>query len=276
MSRTWLLLDVSGLAYRSMHTLGDLSHEGIATGAIYGMFRAVLEMMEVYATNNLVWCFDRGYDCRLAVCPTYKANRKTDDDPEKREARRIMRQQLYRLRTDYLPAMGFRNVLSQEGFEADDVLASVCGNLPGKDRAIIVSSDHDLFQLLSPRVSMLSPSSKSIVTADSFRAEWGIGPDQWMDVLAMAGCDGDNVVGLDGIGYKTAVKFLTGNLKDSTKAFRHIVSNNGMWRHNLELVRLPFTGTKRFELVEDGVIDWDGMFHRLGMASLRGKGRIRG
>ena len=272
--RTHLLIDTSYLAYRSLYSVGDLSFEGIETGAIYGMFRAVLDLQEIHETTHVVWCFDRGYGKRLEISRSYKANRsQKDKTDEERELHQSMRRQLYRLRTDYLPAIGFKNICHQEDYEADDVIASICDNLSKGERAIIVASDSDLFQLLRENVSIWSPSKERLITVDSFRQERGIDPKLWADVKAIAGCSSDHVLGIVGVGEKTAVKFLQGNLKPTTKAFQAIVEGTCIWKDNLPLVRLPFPGIKRFRLAEDGVTEdsWDLVVKRLGMKSLFNK-----
>jgi len=272
MSQPWLLLDVSGLAYRAMHSTGDLSFEGIETGAVYGLFRSVMDLQDLFATNRVVFCFDGGYAKRLEVSRSYKQNRHKDDDVEMQEVRISMRKQLKRLRTEYLPDIGFKNVFWQKGYEADDVIASCCHYMPQGERAIIVSSDEDLWQLLvDDRVSMYSPASKKSMTAQLFRREYGIDPFLWSDVKAIAGCPGDNVIGVQGVGPKTAAKFLAGQLKSTTKKHQDIVLHTDRWNRNIKLVRLPFEGTEKFEMQDDELFDerWQKVMDSLGMKTLR-------
>lgn len=272
MNRPWLLIDVSCLAYRAFHALGDLGYGGESTAVVYGMLRAVIDLQQLHSTNRVVFCFDRGYGKRLEVDDEYKANRRTDEKSEEElEAYRDLRQQLYRLRVRHLPAAGFRNVCWQDDYEADDVIASICQQLPHGQTAVVVSTDGDLYQLLSDnRVVIWSPSKKKAITAESFRREWGIDPTLWADVKAIAGCTGDNVRGVKGVGEKTAVKFLTGTLKISSKAYGEIIRHQKLWEHNLRLVRLPFPGIGSFELIEDEVDDnrWRRLTERLGLRSL--------
>ncbi len=256
MNNPLLLIDVSSLAYRSLYSMGDLSYGGVATGAMYGMFRAVMNLQELFQTDRVAWCFDRGCGKRRELCSTYKAKRHQDEDEEKREVHRSMRQQLYRLRTDYLPGIGYRNVWCQDDYEADDVIASACDCLPRGDEAVMVSSDGDLYQLLrAGRISQWLPGKEVAMTHELFVREWGIEPTQWADVKAIAGCSSDNVIGVAGVGEKTAAKFLSGRLKPGLKAYEAIVNSNDVWRRNLPLVSLPFPGVERFEAVEDHVTE---------------------
>ena len=106
-------------------------------------------------------------------------------------------------------------------------------------RFVIVSTDQDLWQLLSgDRVTVWNPRTKKMLTEQAFRERWGIGPSQWADVKAIAGCPGDGVPGVPGVGEKTAAKFMAGRLKDTTKAYNRVVEANDLWERNLRLVRL--------------------------------------
>jgi DNA polymerase-1 len=269
-----LIIDVSAVAYTAFHTLGDLSFDGVATGVVMGLLRTIKDLQELYSTNRVAFCFDRGSDNRQAMSSVYKQNRHSDMDEEERLAYRNLSNQLFKLRTKYLPMAGFKNLFWQDGYEADDVIASVCLNLPLGELGIIVSSDADLFQLLvDNRVIMWHLKRKAPVTAELFRKSWGIDPFLWSDVKAIAGCSGDNVIGVRGVGEKTAVKFLTGMLKETSKAHQAIVLNNATYRDNLRLVRLPFAGTKKFEVMDDEVngTRWDRLCDLLGLKTLRGR-----
>lgn len=275
-SRLWLILDVSNLAYRALYTTGDLSYEGTATGVLFGLFRDIRSFQEEFATERVAFCFDGGHDVRKAIYPLYKRNRhRWEDDELARKARQELGEQLDRMRKELLPKIGYQNVFWQKGYEADDVIASLCLYSLDGDEAVVVSSDNDLWQLLEHhKITCWNPVSKKPTTAASFRREWGISPSQWADVKAIAGCSGDNVVGLRGIGEKTAAKFLSGVLKRSAKSYGTIIDGNDVWRQNLPLVMLPFEGTNRFDLVDDDVEEssWDRAMNSLGIKTL-GRGR---
>jgi len=271
MSRRWLVLDVSNLAYIAMYAFGDLSYEGAGTGAAYGIFRNLLDLTDLYSTKNVVFAFDRGHECRRKIYQGYKGDRKVRTE-EQKEAHSAVARQLYRMRTRYLPAMGFRNLFWQDDYEADDIMASVCHNLRKGDEAVVVSTDEDMYQLLAPHVIIWNPKKKKPVTEESFSEPRGIGPSQWPLVKAIAGCISDDVPGVKGVGEITAIKYITGNLKSTTKAFQSIIESNNRIERNLRLVTLPFPNTKKFELVEDEVTvkKWDAVVVDLGMKSLKG------
>jgi len=275
MSRRWLILDVSNLAYKALYAFGDLSYEGAGTGVVYGIFRDLLDLTDLYSTKNVVFAFDRGHDCRRKIYQGYKGNRKDNWTEEKAEAHNAVTRQLYRLRTRYLPAMGFRNLFWQDDYEADDVIASVCHNLRKGDEAVVVSTDEDMFQLLAPHVIIWNPKKKKPVTEESFSKPRGIGPSQWAMVKAIAGCVSDHVPGVKGVGEITAIKYIVGDLKSTTKAFQAIVESTLRIERNLKLVELPFAGTKVFKLRKDQVTakKWDAVMVDLGMRTLKGQWR---
>jgi len=264
MSRRFLLIDTSALAYRAWHTTGGLSHGGVETGVAFGVFREVLKLEAEFVIRRIVWCFDGGCECRRAVSPEYKVARPGDGADREAVAGQI--KELYRR---WLPAVGFRNLLRRRGFEADDVIAAVVGGLPPADEAVIVSGDHDLWQLLRPGVSVYAPVKGRLTTDESFRAEWGLEPRDWAKVLAIAGCPGDGVRGIDGVGEKSAAQWLAGRLDPKGKRWAAIRDGWQRIGANDRLVRLPFPGVGRFDLADDAdVVDWRPVLKELGMRSL--------
>jgi 5'-3' exonuclease len=275
---TWLVLDTKYLCYRALNTTGGLSHGDIPTGVVYGFLRDVVGFQELFCTTRVVFCFDSAHSHRAALLPTYKRGRREAEarlSPAEAAQKQQMREQIYRLQRRYLPNMGFNNVFQCEGYEADDIIASVCRHgIPAGDAAVIVGSDMDLWQLLeTDRVVCYNPHHKTILDAKKFRETWGLDPDQWPDVKALAGCATDDVPGIRGVGELTAAKYLRGELKPGSATLRKIDCPAGhrTWRQNLRLVRLPFNDTPRFELSEDNVTEegWHNVCDALGLRSLR-------
>lgn len=276
-NRIWIVVDVSALAYRGIHTMGDLSYQGVGTGAVYSVLRTTMDMMDRYGTRFVAFCFDGGRSARLKHNPEYKANRYAKDEPEDvRKARIEVRSQLDRLQTQYLPQIGFRNVFHQVGYEADDLIASVCKNRLRDTEFVVVTEDADLLQLLEEdRVSVWNPGQKRLRTEATFRRDKGISPRDWAKVKAIAGCPSDNVVGVVGVGEKRAIDFINKTLKTNTVSYKHIQAawNDGVIPNNYRLVRLPFPGTMDCQLVEDEFTQakWNRVMDSLGIKTIRGK-----
>jgi len=264
-----LLIDVSYLAYRAYYSTGNLSYDFIPTGVTYGVLRDVASLLERFSTNRIAFCFDYGKPNRKLLYPDYKANRDTGTE-EEQKARQMVRKQVKLLREDYLKQIGFKNILYQEGFEADDVIAKVIVDRPKRD-FIIVSSDQDLYQLIGKYVKVYSPKKQELITEESFRKKFGCGPGVWAQVKAMAGCSTDNIKGIPGVGEKTAIKFICGALNKG-KTFDKIILGNKTTRRNISLVTLPYPGIEPFVLLKDSVSPegWQSLVSRLGFASLAG------
>lgn len=246
---TWIILDTSYLIYRATYAMKDNADP------LYAFFATLLSLRTRFDSDLFIFCFDRGPLKRCELLPSYK-ERKPDPDHEEehKKARHIMDQ----LRREVLLDLGFENILSQKGYEADDLIASVVTQSLKPDQGVIISRDADFFQLLSPDVIIYNPHTEKITNEKVFSEHWyGLKPDQWPIVKAVAGCKSDNVLGIPGIGEKTAAQFLSGKLGRHTEKFDRIANTpKADIDFRLRLVELPYEGTKVFDLVEDEKIDW--------------------
>jgi DNA polymerase-1 len=266
MSR-FLLVDTNYLAYRAYHTTGNLSFKNVRTGVLYGVLRELCWMVGWYKPEGIAWCFDSKTSKRKRLRPEYKAGRETDDN---REDRLKVYKEIKALRREHLPALGFRNVFVQKGYEADDIIASLAARLHFADTAVIIGADKDLHQCLNPHVTMFNPMTRKEYTADDFWNQWGIHPGQWARCKSIAGCRSDNIEGIEGVGEKTAAKWLRGDLPDTAAAHKKIMKGLKRIDKNDRIVRLPMKGTKRFEWSRDRLTKkrWKRLVRRLGMNSL--------
>ena len=269
-----LLLDTNYLCHRAFHAMQGMSYGDAGTAVLYGVFRDIVAFQDTFATSRCAFAFDAGCGRRHGILPTYKSSRlaaREKESPEEVEARKSFREQVHLLQVRYLPAIGFRNVYHAPGLEADDVIASIAKNTVD-DEVVIVGSDHDLWQCIRENVWCWNPNTKQPYTQEMFRAEWGLEPRRWATVKALAGCGTDDVPGVHGIGEKTAAKWLRGELKPESVAYKKLLGSAELRRRNLQLVRLPFPGTPVFELVPDEVTEdkWNSVMEGLGMRSLMG------
>jgi len=279
--KKWLLLDAPYLCHRAKYSTGGLSFENTPTGIIYGFLKTVSHFQEFFNTPYVAFCWDSKFSKRKEIFPAYKANRKDKyKDMNKKEIKleKEFRWQMKMLRRKYLPAIGYKNIFVQKGYEADDIIASICLNLSMLDEAVIISSDQDLYQLINSYTSLYNPAKGKVLTLQGFKKKYGIEPYLWREVKIIAGCATDGVPGVNGVGEKTAIKYLKKELKESTKAYKNITSKirSNLQRRNNKLISLPFKGTKQFKLRKDNITQegWDEVIEMLGMKSLRDKAPI--
>lgn len=273
--RRYLVLDVNFLAWRAYHTTGKLSYGETATGVIFGILKDIKLLSRRFDTNRLVFCFDHGKSLRYKKCPTYKIKRVKKkaamSDSEKKKYNQFQ-EQIDLLRTEHLRAIGFRNILFQAGYEADDMIASFVQNMSFPDsEAVIVSADGDMLQLLAPNVSVYNPVSRKKTTLQSFKRDKGISPRQWINVKCLMGCGTDDIPGISGVGEKSAIAYLKGKLGTDTIYYRRIIAGLGIVRINRPLIKLPMEGCRVFPIKKDCVTDadWNNVTQSMGMRSLR-------
>jgi len=272
MSRRWLLLDCNYLCHRAKHTTGELNYEGNATGVMYGFLKYLSTLQSEFSTTRFVFCWDSKTNKRKEIFPEYKAHRIQKEQnwsDEEIEFDRAFRKQMKKLRTTYLSMIGFKNVFIQKGYESDDVIASICLNLPVAEAAVIVSSDSDLYQLIRHNITLYNPHTSKILTLQGFKKKYGVLPKDWAMLKAIAGCSSDNIKGVKGIGEITALKYLRGELTEGKK-YTEIVCSIAFNRY-FPLVKLPFKGTHKFKLRRDKLSKqgWKQVTKLLGMRSIK-------
>lgn len=280
MNRVWLLLDANFLAWRNFHALGELqSPEGVKQGVVYGLLRDVVNFQQLFGTKDVVFCWDGPESKRKEIYPGYKNNR-APPTPEDAELRAELHRQIDLVRHDYLPALGYANNFTAAGYEADDLVAALaqwitlrsCFPATRDETAVIISSDKDFCQCLTETVSIYNPKTRATTTIDSYMQKWGLTPDDWPHVLALAGDASDNIPGLAGVGYDTAARYVNGTLKPTGARYKSMASATGqkVWRRNLQLVTLPLAGCPRPELAADDVTPakWTALERRLGFRGL--------
>jgi DNA polymerase-1 len=204
----WLLVDGFNLAYRCFHALPELtSSKGFPTGALHGWVKSLWKLIDLEHPDATLVFFDLGEsEERVALHAAYKAQRKPMPEALCRQIDPI--KALTR-------AMGLAGI-EQQGVESDDLLASEAVKLArdGHD-VVIVSSDKDFAQIVDAKIKiMLPPPSANpklgwrLLDAAGVQEKFGVPPAQIAHYLALVGDTSDNIPGLDGVGPKTAAKWL--------------------------------------------------------------------
>jgi len=241
------LIDSLALTYSAKYAIPKLYTNDEKTGIIYGFIRYILTLQKKFDFDQFLFCFDSRHSKRSNLYREYKMNR--NNAP----LRNMVYSQVRLLEKTILPQIGFNNLYKSDGLEADDIIASLCQTKNTNDEYIIISRDQDLFQLLDKNISQYDYVSKKMITERSLYDQYGVTPDQWGMVKAIGGCKTDNVSGIPGVGVKTIAKYLNGDLKESSKAYQKIESNDELIERNKPLVILPFEGTPEYGIVKDEI-----------------------
>ena len=195
------LIDGSAYIYRAYYATRGLSNsKGFPTGAAFGFTNMIVKTMRDKSPTRVAVVFDaKGPTFRHKKYPEYKANR-----PEMPEDLRVQIPKIHEIVDAYrLPK------LSMEGFEADDIIATLTRLALEKGwKVIIVSADKDLMQLVGDDVLMWDPQRDDVYDAEGVEKKFGVSPERVRDLLALMGDSSDNVPGVPGVGPKTALKLL--------------------------------------------------------------------
>lgn len=251
-----LIIDGQHIGYLAFHSMGELSKGELKTGVVFGFLREMLKLAKRFETNRFVFCWDSRANHRKKIYDAYKDKRHNDLTDQERKERALAKQQFKDLRSNVLPRLGFKNIYIKHGYEADDLMAILCGlfNGPSNDKydLILVTSDEDMYQVLE-MADIYKVAKKQLYTKKDFIDEYNINPGIWDRVKAIAGCSGDEVTGIKGVGEKTAIKYLNHELSEGSKKYRAITSPNGkrIIKRNQKIVRLPLRHLKLKPYVEN-------------------------
>jgi DNA polymerase-1 len=203
--RELFLIDGNSLAYRAFFALPEsiATSDGRPTNAIFGFASMLVKILTDYGPVPTVVVWDAGMSGRKEISADYKAQRKSRPD--------LLKLQWPHLRP-LVEAFGYRNV-SVEGFEADDVIATLADQ--AKERGIpvmVVTGDRDAYQLVEPGVRIMT-TSRGITDTKVYDRQgvidrYGIPPELVPDFLGLKGDTSDNIPGVPGIGDKTAAELL--------------------------------------------------------------------
>ena len=205
---TLMVIDGHSLAFRAFYALpvdSFVSPEGQHTNAIHGFISMFLGLLKKENPTHVAVAFDLSrFSFRTRIYPEYKATR--GDTPEEFIGQVPLLQEA-------LAAMGVVT-LTKEDYEADDILATLAhtGSEAGFD-VLVVSGDRDTFQLVNDRVTVLYPNARGVAelkryTPAAVEERYGVPPHKYPDIAALVGETSDNLVGIDKVGEKTAVKWI--------------------------------------------------------------------
>jgi DNA polymerase-1 len=204
--KTFLLIDAHSLIHRAYHALPDLrTSEGFKVNAVYGFLLLLFKAIKDFQPDFVAAAFDLPSPTfRHKYFKEYKATRpKTPEDlssqiPLVKEILRAFKIPIY----------------EKEGFEADDVIGTICAQLEKEPSltTIILSGDLDVLQLTSSKIKVFTPKrglrETTLYSEKEVKERYQLEPFQLADFKALCGDPSDNIPGLKGIGPKTATQLI--------------------------------------------------------------------
>jgi DNA polymerase-1 len=203
------LIDGPSLVYRAFFALPEsiATSTGVPTNAIFGFASMLVKIVTEYGVCPTVVAWDAGTSGRTEVFSEYKAQRRSRPD--------LLKQQ-WPAMEPLVEAFGYSNV-RVEGYEADDVIASLCERALHAEPPVpvmIVTGDRDAFQLIdADGMVKVMATSRGITDTKIYDRQavidrYGIAPELIPDFYGLKGDTSDNIPGVPGIGDKTASELL--------------------------------------------------------------------
>ena len=200
--KTLLLVDGSSYLYRAFHALPDLRNaRGEPTGAIYGVLNMLRRLAADYKPDYLACVFDaKGKTFRDDWYAEYKAHRPPMPEDLVRQIEPLHQA---------VAGLGWP-LLMIDGVEADDVIGTLARQAAVAGmRCVVSTGDKDLTQLVNPSVTLINTMTNERLDEAGVEAKFGVPPRLMLDYLTLVGDSVDNVPGVEKVGPKTAVKWLS-------------------------------------------------------------------
>ena len=200
MSKHLYILDASSYVFRAYHAIGLLTNsKGFPTNAIFGFINMFNKFIMETKPEYFVAVFDSGgKSFRNEIYDDYKANRGEAPEDISLQFPKII---------EYLKLRGIC-VMSQENFEADDIIGSLSKKYQAKNKITIISGDKDFTQLINKKTIMLDTMKNRVTDEKEVLSKYGLKPEQMIDYFSLVGDSIDNIPGVRGIGPKTALSLI--------------------------------------------------------------------
>ena len=231
-----LIVDTSYLTYRSYFVFKHLKIGGEPVGALFGFAKTVLQMVDTFEPDNLIFALDsKQKTFRHEQKTDYKAGRTKTEDEMKSQIPLI--HDWARSVTD--------NVFEVSGYEADDIIYTVAQNC-GDCTNLVFSADKDLYQMLTAESTKIIKTDKqnvTLYTKADFVEQYELEPEQWVDFKALVGDKSDNLPGADGVGPVGAKKLL--QKYADLDALYEVIDGDAKLDKNLENVKKSLENVKQ-------------------------------
>ena len=201
------LIDGMALIYRSFYAFINnplTTKEGFPTSAIFGFLNSISKIIKEESPDYISIAMDSQKPTfRHDLYESYKANRKKMPDDLRLQIPEINK----------IIEKCKMNLLIKEGYEADDIIATITKSISREDLKIyIVTGDKDIMQLVDDNTFVYNPGNKFsgpiVYDSNKVKEKWGVPPSKICDLLSIMGDGSDNIPGAKGIGPKTACKLI--------------------------------------------------------------------
>jgi len=198
---TIYLIDGSAFVYRAFHAIRSLStSKGHPTNATFGFTRILLKLLKDKQPRYAGVFFDvKGPTFRHKMFDEYKANRPPMPEelavqiPDIKEITKALN----------IP------IIEKTGYEADDLVGTYARIAQEQGfKVVMVTGDKDFIQLITDDCTLWDPMKDTLTDRSGVKAQMDIEPEQFIDVLGLAGDTSDNIPGVKGVGVKTALKLI--------------------------------------------------------------------
>jgi 5'-3' exonuclease len=256
--KSLLLIDGNNLAYRWLQRKNYNSFQD-------DYLRTIESLAKSYNAERTIVCFDFGKSYyRMELLDSYKGNRiKPQEEEEQKHY-----EEFFACLND-IPNMLPYQTLKFRGLEADDIITFLTQNIaPNYEHTWIVTSDRDMYQLLSDRISIFNIFSKKEIDIAYFLETYSLVPEEYLFSRILEGDKSDNIIGVEGVGpkraqqiakeYKTLDNLLKAlPLKGKSKYIANLNASKDKLLINEQLISLKKYNQKVIDCSKDGKEVWN-------------------
>ena len=249
-----MILDGNSLLFRAFYALPPLkTKKGQYTNAVYGFLSMLYKLIDTYSPEYLCVAFD-------PEKPTFRHQHYKDYKATRQKAPSELVQQFQLIR-DVLDIHRIKRV-EVEGFEADDLAGTfACAAKEQGTNVYLVTSDKDYLQLIDENVKVIltkkGVSNTEEMDLKSMEEEYGLTPEQFVDLKSLMGDSSDNIPGVSGVGEKTALKLMQ-EYKSLDNIYENIDSIKGKLKEKLEADKMQaYMSQTLARIITDIPIEFD-------------------
>lgn len=221
------LIDGNSYCYRAYYAIKELRNsKGQPTNAVYGFILMLKKLLQDESPEYLAIAFD-------LKAPTFRHNKYEDYKAHRKPMPEDLVSQMPLIKE---VIKGYNiPIFEKEGFEADDILATIAKNLAGSNVDIyIVTGDKDMLQLVSESIKVYSTNKEGLIyDINSVKERFlGLEPANIIDLIALSGDTSDNIPGVKGIGEKTAIELIN-KFKDIDNLYNNLDKIESKYKRQL-------------------------------------------